>query len=193
MPHRYGLVIDLERCIGCHTCTVACKLENGFENGSGIHVQTIGGPHRDTPAGKAPDLRMHFLPITCMHCDDPPCMEACPLKAVSKNEDGIVLVDEAACDGCGSCVDHCPYHAVFLDGKEEIARKCTLCSHRLAEGQMPFCVICCETEAIYFRDLKDSSDAIQSQVENRRAAALNPEKGTGPGILYCPTRYGRIH
>ena len=192
MASRYGLVIDLERCIGCHTCTIACKLENGFDKDSGIRVQTIGGPHRDTPAGKAPNLSMHFLPKPCMHCDEPPCREACPLEAITKRDDGIVLVDEEKCDGCGSCVSECPYDVLVLDEEKDIVRKCSLCSHRVEEGLDPFCVVCCETEAMYFGDLNDPDSQISKLIAERGAATLDPEKGTGPAIYYCPTRHGKI-
>ncbi len=192
MAKRYGMAIDLERCIGCHTCTIACKLENGIEEGSWINVQTIGGPHRDTPSGEHPELRMHFLPILCMHCAQPPCLDACPLDAISKREDGIVLVDEEQCDGCQACVSACPYDALVLDDDRNVVRKCTLCAHRVDEGLDPFCVVCCETEAMYFGDLDDSSSAVAQIVARRKAEVLKPEKGTQPGVYFCPTRHGEI-
>ena len=83
MTKRHGLVIDLERCIGCDTCIIACKLENGLGKGSGIRVETIGGSHRDSPEGQYPQLSMHFLPIPCMHCEKPPCQDACTLTGQS--------------------------------------------------------------------------------------------------------------
>ena len=78
MSKRYGLVIDLWRCIGCQTCRIACKSENSLDKGSGIRVDTVGGAHPDTPAGKYPNLSMYYLPVPCMHCGDPACLDACP-------------------------------------------------------------------------------------------------------------------
>lgn len=192
MTKRYVLVIDLERCIGCHTCVIACKLENGIEKGSYIRVETIGGAHRDTPEGRHPHVSMHFLPVLCMHCDKPPCQDACPSKAIFKREDGIVLIDEDKCDGCQTCLVACPYGALVYDMGCNKVRKCTLCVDRVEEGLEPFCMICCETEAIYFGDLKDPSSSVSNILGQRRAAALKAEAGTLPAVYYCPTRRGQI-
>lgn len=192
MARQYGLVIDLERCIGCHTCTIACKLENGLEKGSWINVETIGGPHRDTPAGTHPQLSMHFLPVLCMHCEEPPCRDACPMEAIYKREDGLVLMDEEKCDGCQACLPACPYEALLYDEEKNIVRKCTLCAHRIAEGLEPFCVICCETEAMYFGDLHDPNSEVAKIIAQRNTGLLKPEAGTKPSVYYCPTRHGRI-
>ena len=192
MAKRYGLAIDLERCIGCHTCTIACKLENGIEEGSWIKVRTIGGPHPDTPSGEHPELSMHFLPVLCMHCAQPPCLDACPLQAISRRGDGIVLIDESKCDGCQACLPACPYGALMYDAERNVARKCTLCAHRVDEGLEPFCVVCCETEAMYFGDLQDPDSPVSRIVAQRSAEVLQPEKGTQPAVYFCPTRHGRI-
>jgi Fe-S-cluster-containing dehydrogenase component len=192
MAKRYGLAIDLERCIGCHTCTIACKLENGIEKGSWIKVQTIGGPHPDTPSGRHPELHMHFLPVLCMHCDQPPCVDACPLQAISKREDGIVLIEEGKCDGCQACLPACPYQALMYDEEKNTVRKCTLCAHRVDEGLEPFCLVCCETEAMYAGDLEDPDSPVAQIVSRRNAEVLHAEKGMGPAVYFCPTRHGRI-
>lgn len=192
MDKRYGLVIDLERCIGCQTCTIACKLENDFEKGSGIHVETIGGPHQDTPAGKYPNLSMHYIPRMCMHCEKPPCVDACPEGAISKREDGIVLLDEDLCTGCQACIPECPYDALVMDDGKDLVRKCSLCNHRVDQDLEPFCAMCCETEAIFFGDLNDPDSVLSQMISKRDAGILYPEKGTEPGIYYCPTRQGRI-
>ena len=97
MAGRYTMVIDLERCMGCGTCVVACKVENNIEEGSGIRVETKGGLHRDTPEGEFPLLSMYYLPQPCMHCSHPPCLEACPFEAIYKRVDGIVLINEDEC------------------------------------------------------------------------------------------------
>jgi molybdopterin-containing oxidoreductase family iron-sulfur binding subunit len=192
MAKRYGLVIDLERCIGCNTCIMACKLENSLDKGSWIRVETIGGTHRDSPEGQHPQLSMHFLPILCMHCDKPPCLDACPLEAISRRSDGIVIVDEKKCDGCQACLSACPYSALVYDAKNNIVQKCTLCVHRIEKGLEPFCKICCETEAIYFGDINDPDSIISKMIAARSASTLRPQTGTSPTVHYCPTRHGRI-
>ena len=185
MVRRYGLVIDLERCIGCQTCTVACKAEHGIEIGSGIRVETIGGPHQDTPGGIYPNLSMHYLPIPCMHCDEPPCFDACPSGAISKRLDGIVLIDEEKCDGCQMCMSACPYEALIFDSDRSIARKCNLCYERLDEGFEPFCVLCCGVDAISYGDILDPASEVSKLVSRRNAYPLKPDRGTGPAIWYC--------
>lgn len=192
MSKRYGLVIDLERCIGCHTCTISCKFENNIEKGSGIRVETVGGPQVDTPKGIFPNLTMHYLPIPCMHCKEPPCLEACPVEAITKRDDGIVLIDEDKCDGCQTCISACPYGTIIFDDENDVAVKCSLCSHRIDEGQDPFCVVCCETEAMYFGDLDDRNSNVSKIISTSNAKPLVKGSDTGPTVYYIPTRKGKI-
>ena len=190
MAKQYGLVIDLERCIGCNTCFIACKVENSLELGSGIRVETVGGPYRDTPSGKHPHLSMHYLPIPCMHCGEPPCVDACSPGALYKREDGLVLVDEDKCDGCRACIPACPYDALIYSAHGEVVQKCTLCAHRVDEGLEPFCVVCCETEAMSFGDLSDPTSRVSQLVSKRGATTIKPKAATKPAVYYCPTKRG---
>jgi NADPH-dependent glutamate synthase beta subunit-like oxidoreductase len=103
MDKRYGLVFDLNRCVGCLSCWISCKAEHSLEKGSGIRMVTVGGPHLDTPAGMYPNLTMYYQPTPCMHCAEPPCLDVCPVGAISKREDGIVLVDQDKCREDGLC------------------------------------------------------------------------------------------
>jgi len=183
---RYGLVIDLERCTGCHTCTVACKVENKIEVGSGIRVETVGGGHRDAPAGKYPQLSMHYLPMTCMHCAQPPCRDVCPTEAINQRPDGVVLIDEGKCNGCQECMTACPYQALVYDAERVVVRKCNLCLERIDQGFQPFCAVCCGDEAIFFGDLSDPQSKVSKLIAERSAYTLNPELATVPAIYYCP-------
>ncbi len=140
MTKRYGLLIDLDRCTGCRTCTVACKMENRLEQVSGIRVETVGGPLRDTPAGKYPNLSMYYLPVPCMHCSEPPCLPSCPTEAIYRRQDGIVLIDEEEWNGCQQCLEACPYDMLAYDPEKDKVWKCTLCAHRVDQGLEPFCV-----------------------------------------------------
>jgi len=184
MEELMVFAIDLKRCIGCNTCVIACKVENGLEIGSGIRVETVGGLHRDTPGGKFPHLSMHYRPVLCMHCNTPPCLEACPNEAISKRKDGIVLIDEERCDGCRTCLDACPYEALSFDPEKDRVVKCTFCAHRLDNGEEPFCVRCCEAEAIFFGYLNDPESTVSQLVGERNGYVLEPELGTGPGVYY---------
>lgn len=186
MNKRYGLVFDLSRCIGCLSCWISCKAENIFGKGSGIRVETVGGPHPDTPHGMYPNLSMYYMPVPCMHCDDPPCMEACPMEAIYKRHDGIVLIDEENCNCCEACIEACPYGALTYDGDRDMIRKCTLCYHRIDQGQEPFCVTCCPYEIICFGDLNDPESKASKLISERGAYTHQPEAGTGPAVYYCP-------
>jgi Fe-S-cluster-containing dehydrogenase component len=186
MVKEYGVVVDLERCIGCRTCTIACKAEHGIEIGSGIRVETVGGPHEDTPTGKYPKLSMTFTPVACMHCKRPPCLDVCPTQAIYKRADGIVLIDEGKCNGCQECLPACPYGALVFDSKLGPPRKCDLCFERLDQGFPPFCALCCSEQAISCGDLAGPESAISRAISQRGAYVLKPELRTGPRVYYCP-------
>ena len=184
MKKRLGLVIDQERCIGCEACTVACKLENN-SNGNWIRVETQNVVQKDTPEGRFPQLKMDFLPKLCNHCDDPPCVDTCPVEALVKREDGAVVLDQEKCDGCQLCVEACPFDAILYSGEKEKVEKCNLCVHRIDQGLEPFCVICCEGQAMHFGDLDDPSSTVSKLIAAREAFQLKPEAGTGPSVYYC--------
>jgi Fe-S-cluster-containing dehydrogenase component len=192
MSRRYGLVIDLDRCTGCLTCIVACQTEHNLEKISGIRVETIGGQGRDTPAGTYPNFSMHYLPIPCMHCTEPPCIPSCPSEAIYHRQDGIVLVDEAKCDGCLICIEACPYEALTHKADTNTVWKCTFCSHRVDEGEVPFCVDCCEMFAMFFGDIDDPSTQVSQWAEQRNAYVHKPELNTNPNVRYCRPRDKRL-
>ena len=186
MNKRYGLVIDLDRCIGCQACRISCKVEHSLETDSGIRVETVGGAHPDTPAGRFPHVSLHYLPIPCMHCGKPSCLDACPVEAIYKRKDGIVLVDEEKCTGCRVCIDACPYDAITYDSKKNVVQKCTLCHHRIDEGLEPFCVVCCEGKAMFFGEINNPDSKTSNLIVRKGANTLKSEAGTAPAVYYCP-------
>lgn len=183
---RYGLVFDLERCIGCHACTVACKAENGIERGSWIRVEMLDGQPLDTARGKFPEVTMHYLPFTCMHCQEAPCLDSCPVEAIYQRDDGVVVLDAAKCNGCQACLTACPYGVILWDETSQLATKCHLCTHRTEQGLLPFCVLCCEGEAIQFGDLSDPQSQVSRLIAQRSGYVLKPEEGTKPAVYYLP-------
>jgi len=185
MDIRWGLVIDQERCIGCEACTVACKNENQGAVGF-IRVRTQDAAAKDVPMGSFPELRMTFMPLVCNHCEHPPCADVCPVDAIEKRSDGVVILDREPCDGCGACVDVCPYEAITFDEDKKIAEKCNLCSHRIDKELAPFCVVCCEGQAIHFGDVNDSEGIAGQLAQRETTFQLLQEQGTGPSVFYCP-------
>jgi Fe-S-cluster-containing dehydrogenase component len=133
MP-KYKIIIDHELCWGCKTCEVACKQENKAPTGVKLIAVAEDGPHEID--GK---LSYTFHVNLCRHCDDAPCVDACPDDAISKREDGIVVMHDDQCTGCQSCMDVCPYDAIGFDDQRGIAQKCNLCYQRVDKGLIPAC------------------------------------------------------
>jgi Fe-S-cluster-containing dehydrogenase component len=131
---RYALTIEENLCWGCRTCEVACKQENRPSDG----VKLID-VREDGPKVAAGRLDFSYKVIRCRHCDEPPCIDACPADAITRRSDGIVVLDSGSCTGCGACLGACPYHAIALDAKQGVAQKCNLCHHRVDKGLMPAC------------------------------------------------------
>lgn len=185
MVKQYGLVFDLRRCIGCHTCVIACKVENNLdERHSWMKVFTSSGTPADIPTGKYPQLRLSWQPSTCMHCQNPPCLQACPEDAIFQRPDGIVVINREKCNGCQLCLPACPYDAIQFNPEAECVEKCTLCSHRVDQGLEPFCVKECVWGAIHFGDISDPNSEVSRLVSRRQGYTLEPGKGTQPSNYY---------
>ena len=169
---------------------MACKNENQGSVGF-MRVQTQNAAAKDLPVGTFPELRMIFMPLVCNHCEDPPCADACPVDAIEKREDGIVILDPEACDGCGTCVDACPYAMISFDEDKDVAEKCNLCSHRIDKGLEPFCVVCCEGQAIHFGNINDTEGIAGRLASLPTSFQLLAGQGTGPSVFYRPPREPR--
>lgn len=202
---KLGLVIDLDICVGCHACVVSCKEWNTSGYGAPLSDQE---PYGDEPTGTwlnrvhtyeltppdAPAQIVHF-PRSCLHCEDAPCVTVCPTGASYKRvEDGIVLVNEDWCIGCGLCAWSCPYGAREMDQRAGVMKKCTLCIDRIYNENLPevdrepACVRACPTRARHFGDLNDSDSSVSQMVRDRGGMDLMPEQGTKPVNKYLPPR-----
>jgi Fe-S-cluster-containing dehydrogenase component len=206
---KLGLVIDLDTCVGCHACAVACKEWNaggvagplvdedpyGAEP-MGVWLNRVHSYELDA-LGDQPAMTLHF-PRSCLHCDTPACVTVCPTGASYKRaEDGIVLVDEDKCIGCKLCSWACPYGAREYSQVDGVMKKCTLCVDRIynehiPEAQrQPACVQACPTRARHFGDLGDEDSAISQLVRERGGVPLLPELGYQPVNRYLPPRARR--
>ena len=202
---KLGLVIDLDTCVGCHACVIACK---------GWNTENYGAPLADedaygaTPSGsflnrvhsyeitpETGQAQLVHFPKSCLHCEDAPCVTVCPTGASYKRvEDGIVLVNESDCIGCGLCAWACPFGAREMDPTAKVMKKCTLCVDRIynanlpPEDREPACVRTCPAGARHFGDLGDPDSDVSQLVAARGGYDLMPDLGTKPVNKYLPPR-----
>lgn len=198
---RHGMVIDLKRCVGCHACTVACKARNSTK--PGIFWNWV----LDKEVGEYPAVSKYFIPRLCMHCQNAPCIDACPTGATHRGEMNLVLIDSDKCVGCKYCVVACPYGARYFDAEKGgyfgshlippeklgyqrhrlgVVEKCDFCRQSLKQGQEPACVRVCPTKARYFGDLDDPKSEISQLIRSRNGFQLLKELGTDPSVYYLP-------
>jgi len=158
----YSLIIDNESCWGCRTCEVACEQEHDFKI-KFLHVS------EDSPRMVEDRLYFTYQVNVCCHCDDPACLPVCPSEAITKREDGIVILDYEKCIGCQLCLEACPYHALGFDEEKQTALKCNLCHHRVDNGLYPACADnVCLAHCIYFGDPKEIEEIIRKKKEKRK-------------------------
>jgi len=196
------MVIDLRRCIGCYGCQVSCKAEHGTPPGV-FFARVV--KHED---GQYPMVRQLSLPVLCNHCDEPPCVDACPTGASFVWEDsGIVDIDHDKCVGCRTCMMACPYgNRYFNNGPQNyyeagatayeekrvhrhqtnVVMKCNFCRDRVSQGKDPACVANCPAYARFFGDLDDPNSEVSRLIKDRGGFPLHPELGTKPCVYYLP-------
>jgi Fe-S-cluster-containing dehydrogenase component/formate-dependent nitrite reductase membrane component NrfD len=175
---KYGFLIDHDRCIGCHACTVACKAENA------VPVGDFRTWVKYVEKGRFPGVRRHFAVLRCNHCTNAPCVTICPVNALEKRPDGIVDIDRDACIGCRACMQACPYDAIYLNEDLGAVEKCHFCAHRVDKGLEPACVIVCPEQAIVSGDLDDPSSRLSRMIKGNKVQVRRPEQGTGPNVYY---------
>lgn len=208
---RYVMVADLRRCVGCQTCTAACK--EGNATPPGVQWRRV----LDLEAGTYPDVSRVFVPVGCQHCANPPCLEVCPSTATKQRADGIITIDEDLCIGCSYCIMACPYDARSLSdqpryafgatptaaeaaraghGAVGVASKCTFCAGRVDAGTArglvagqdpkatPICVNACISGALSFGDIEDESSLVAKLIAENRWFRLKESEGTEPGFYY---------
>lgn len=175
---QFAMVIDLNKCIGCHACTAACKQENGVPKG--VHRSWVV----EAETGQFPHVRSVKLPRLCNHCKDAPCQKVCPTGATYRTADGTIQVNTAKCVGCRYCLAACPYDARSIDPVKNVVSKCTFCYHRVEGGLMPACVSTCVGQARYFGDSKDNTSEVAKMLAAKPHEVLRPDLGAHPNVYY---------
>jgi len=209
---RWAMVADLERCVGCQTCTAACRHANATS--PAVQWRKV----LDVETGTYPNVSRIFVPVGCQHCADPPCMHVCPTTATRQRADGIVTIDYDLCIGCAYCEVACPYQARFLidaptpaygsvvmENEREredprrigVAQKCTFCSDRIDFGlandlvpgedprATPACVNSCIADALHFGDLDDPNSNVARLLREQQTFRMHAELGTEPNFYYA--------
>ncbi len=175
---RYAFLIDQDTCIGCHACTVACKAEH--EVPLGVNRTWVKYIER----GEFPDTRRFYSVNRCNHCDDAPCVSICPTTALFRRDDGIVDFNDSSCIGCKSCMNACPYDALYINPETQTAHKCNFCTQRIEVGLEPSCVVVCPTQSIFAGDIEDPTSKISMMLGRHETAVKAPEQGTKPHVFY---------
>ena len=201
--HNYAMGIDISKCIGCGRCVTACKEENDvpkephyFRTWVERYITPTEGETKvDSPNGGIdgfPDfngdediLKAFFVPKLCNLCENPPCVQVCPVGATFKSRDGVVLVDEKYCVGCRYCIQACPYGARYMHPEKHTVDKCTFCYHRITKGKLPACVEVCPTKARIFGDLGQQNSPIRRFLRFNNTRTLKAELNTKPKVFYA--------
>ncbi|MFH7320934.1 4Fe-4S dicluster domain-containing protein [Desulfurivibrio sp. D14AmB] len=205
---RWGFLVDTRKCVGCGLCVKACKQENEIPYDAPVSrtwveryvVTRDGEVHIDSPLAARdgftdPRIRgreiqpatiskAFFVPKLCNQCENPSCVQVCPVGATYKAPDGVVLVDRSWCIGCGYCVMACPYGVRFFHPVHKVAEKCNFCYHRIHRQLSAACVLACPFGARQLGNLKDPDDPVTKAVLTERVAVLKDEYGTRPQAFY---------
>ena len=201
---KFAIAVDLRRCVGCHTCAIACKMQNNVPDGMlWNRVLTEGCDIIDGAVGTYPNLSRNYLPLACQHCTNAACKRVCPTGATYRDDKGRIEIDYDKCIGCRMCMAACPYNARTYnwnepvrsaggsyggagvpERKKGVMEKCTLCKERTDNGEEPMCVVCCPTSARVFGDLDDANSEISQLHREGNVRILLEDMGTQPQVFY---------
>ncbi|MBF0381634.1 MAG: 4Fe-4S dicluster domain-containing protein [Magnetococcales bacterium] len=212
----FGYALNLSKCKGTRRCVEACVSENNCgRNHSLENIRVLAMPHGTMDLNKSdhyydheqvPNSNDWYLPIQCHQCDEPACVQACPVEATWKEKDGIVVIDYDWCIGCRYCSVACPYWARHFNWSKPnlqpdeinpkthylgnrpreagVMEKCTFCIQKTRKGELPACQEACPTGARVFGNLLDPQSEIRYILENKNVFRLKEEQGTQPNFWY---------
>ena len=198
----WGMVVDIDSCIGCGKCAEACKIENKVpkepfyfrtwveqytvKNDGEVKIESpnggIGGLKQSVPDKDI--FKSFMVPKLCNHCTEAPCVQACPVGATFISPDGVVLVDESYCIGCSNCIQACPYGARYMNPYTKVVDKCTFCYHRINDGLQPACVEVCPTNARIFGNLREKKSDLVKFLQKNPTQVLKPHLNTHSRVFY---------
>lgn len=210
---RWVFLVDTYKCVGCGLCVQACKLENEIPYDANVTrtwveryvVTKDGHVYADSPGGARDGFitnkimlrdkeykeikrdetsQAFFVPKLCNQCENPPCVQVCPVGATYQTKDGVVLVDRKWCIGCGYCIMACPYGVRFFHPVHHVAEKCNFCYHRINKRLKPACVSACPFSAREIGNIKDPNDPVSKVIMTERVSILKEEYGTKPQVYY---------
>jgi Fe-S-cluster-containing dehydrogenase component len=210
---RWVFLVDTEKCVGCGFCVKACKKENEIPYDANVsrtwverYIVTRDGrtlidspkaardgfvdPGVELGEGRLQEIRNEeidkafFVPKLCNQCENPPCVQVCPVGATYQTADGVVLVDRSWCIGCGYCIMGCPYGVRFFHPVHRVAEKCNFCYHRITKGLKSACVDACPFGARLIGNIRDPDDPVTRIITTERVGILKEEYGTKPQVYY---------
>ncbi len=184
---QLAFYFDASGCSGCKTCQVACK--DKHDSPMGVRWRRVyevcGGDWVRRGAAWIPNIYAYQVSMACNHCEEPICRDACPNKAIVKQDDGVVLIDYDRCMGCKYCEWTCPYGALQFDNDKKVMTKCSFCADYLEEGKAPACVSACPARVLDYGDLEELQ---KKHGEDNEFFPL-PESGyTKPALVITPHR-----
>lgn len=195
---RYGWLIDVTKCSGCHNCFLACRDEYSGNDYEGYSVaQPVDAPQswmqvKEVERGTFPKPKLDYIPTPCQHCAEMPCARPALDGAVYRREDGVVMIDPVKAKGQKQIVNACPYRVIFWNEELQVPQKCTMCAHMLDAGEkVPRCVEACPTGALVFGDLDDPQSDINAALAAAKTEDYHPEWEAAPLVKYVgiPKRF----
>jgi anaerobic dimethyl sulfoxide reductase subunit B (iron-sulfur subunit) len=188
MTKQYAFYYNVDACIGCKVCMIACKDKNNLAVGLKYRkvVEYAGGSWSEKDGVVAPqNVFTYSVSISCMHCQNPVCKKVCPTGAMTKREDGIVYVDEAKCIGCGYCAWACPYGAPRLNVQRKVMGKCDFCRDLIDQGENPVCIDACPMRCIEYGELEELKAKYGDKAQTE---PLPLPDMTSPSVVFKPSR-----